>query len=196
MATFAELLADIYTITNRPDLVAETKLALKAATLKAHQSDFYPKDLYETGIQWATPAYIQSLEYRSLIPRWRAFKFLRKLDSTGRIAGDFLPLLTPEQTVDKYNVNREDICYLAGQMLEIRSSTQDHYMLVGCYLQPDVTEAFYTSWIAQDHPYLLVYEAARTLFKTIGFDEQSAQMDRLVQEQFVILKQEVTAYGE
>jgi hypothetical protein len=63
-------------------------------------------------------------------------------------------------------------------------------------LQPDVTEAFYTSWIAQDHPYLLVYEAARTLFKTIGFDEQSAQMDRLVQEQFVILKQEVTAYGE
>ena len=53
MATFTELCNDVYTMTKRPDLVAETKLAVKAATLKAHQSDFYPKDIYETGIQFS-----------------------------------------------------------------------------------------------------------------------------------------------
>ena len=52
MASFTSLLNDVYTITNRPDLIAETKLAVKQATLKMHQSDYYPKDLFETGIAW------------------------------------------------------------------------------------------------------------------------------------------------
>ena len=34
MATFSDLTSDVMTITNRPDLIAETKLAVKAATLK------------------------------------------------------------------------------------------------------------------------------------------------------------------
>ena len=39
-----------HTITNRPDLINETKLAVKAATLKIHQSDYYYRDLIEQGI--------------------------------------------------------------------------------------------------------------------------------------------------
>ena len=52
MATFAELLADVYTLTNRSDLIAETKLAVKMATLKMHQRDYFYKDIRETGIQF------------------------------------------------------------------------------------------------------------------------------------------------
>ncbi len=194
MATFAELLADTYIITNRPDLVNETKLAVKAATLKAHQSDFYPKDLYEVGITWPTPDYIQSIEYRTLIPRWRAFKYLRKYaDST---PGAFIKLLTPEQTLDGYNINKENVCYLAGEMLEIRSSTQDDYMILSCYINPILDENSYSSWIALDHPYAIIYEAARSIFKQIGWDEQAQQIRQEVGEQYQILKQEVTAYGE
>ena len=194
MASFAELVSDVYLITNRPDLVSETKLAVKAATLKAHQSDFYPKDLHEVGITWAPVGYIQSLEYRTLIPRWRAFKYLRKY-SSGAAAG-FINLLTPEQTLDAYGINKEDVCYLAGEMLEIRSSTQDQYMILSCYINPILDENSYSSWIALDHPYAIVYEAARSIFKSIGWDEQAAQIKQEVAEQYQILKQEVTAYGE
>jgi hypothetical protein len=194
MASFAELVADTYIITNRPDLVNETKLAVKAATLKAHQSDFYPKDLYEVGITWPTPDYIQSIEYRTLIPRWRAFKYLRKY-ADGQ-PGAFISLLTPEMTLDRYSINKDDICYLAGEMLEVRSSTQDAYMILSCYLNPILDENSYTSWIALDHPYAIVYEAARSIFKQIGWDEQAASIRQEVGEQYQILKQEVTAYGE
>jgi len=194
MATFAELLADTYIITNRPDLVNETKLAVKAATLKAHQSDFYPKDLYEVGITWPTPDYIQSIEYRTLIPRWRAFKYLRKYADS--LPGAFIKLLTPEMTLDRYSINKEDICYLAGEMLEIRSSTQDDYMILSCYINPILDENNFSSWIALDHPYAIVYEAARSIFKQIGWDEQAASIRQEVGEQYQILKQEVTAYGE
>jgi hypothetical protein len=194
VANLSELISDVYTMTNRPDLVNETRLAVKAATLKAHQSDFYPKDIYEVGIEWPDPDYIQSLDYRTLIPRWRAFKYLRKYADGA--PGDFINLLTPEQTLDRFAINKDDICYLAGEMLEIRSSTQDTYMILACYRNPDLADNSFSSWIALDHPYVIVYEAARAIFKQIGFDEQATQIRQEVAEQYMILKQEVTAYGE
>lgn len=188
MATFAELLSDTYLLTNRPDLVNETKMAVKAATLKLHHTDFYPKDLYETGISWSPVSYIQSLDYRSLIPRWRSFKFLRKYDATTSTPGDFFSLLVPEQVLDSYNQARSDICYLAGESLEIKSSTQDDNMIIGCYIHPDITEGNFTSWVALDHPYAIVYEAAASLFKMIGYDEQATMMKQMVVEQVMELR--------
>lgn len=186
MATFAELVADVKILTNRPDLDAETKLAVKAATLKAHHSDFYPKDIYEFTILWSPVAYTQSMDYRTLVPRWRAFKYLRKHDGTS--ATDFFTLLTPEEVLDGYGIDKEDVCYIAGEQIEIRSSTEDTYMLCGCYRHPDITEAGYSSWIALDHPYAIVYEATAKIFKMIGFDEQAAQIQREVVEQYALLR--------
>ena len=194
--TFNELLAEIYLITNRPDLVSESKSALKSATLKAHQSDYYLKDLHEVGLLWSPIAYQQSLDYRTIVPRWRAFKFLRKYDSTGSTPGDFFALLTPEETLDSYGVNREDVCYLAGEQIEIRSSTEDTYMLLGCYRQPDITEATYSSWAALDHPWAIIYEAARIIFNATGKKEEASGIQREVLEQIAALRNSnITAGG-
>ena len=196
MATFAELVADVKVLTNRPDLDSEIKLAVKAATLKAHHTDYYPKDLFETAIQWSPVAYTQSLEYRSLIPRYRAFKFLRKLDSTGLLPGVFFKVITPEESLDAYYVDKENVCYLAGEALEIKSSTEDEFMIFGCYLHPDITESTYNSWIALDHPYCIEYEATSKIFKQIGYDEQATMMNKEVMEQFMLLRNsEILAQG-
>ena len=189
MATFAELVADVKTITNRPDLDSEIKLAVKVATLKAHHSDFYPKDLFETAIAWSPIAYQQSLEYRTLVSRWRALKYLRKYDASGSGSpGIFFNILTPEQILDDYGVDQDNICYLAGEYLQIRSSTEDAYMLLGCYVHPDITEATYSSWIAVEHPFAIEYEAISKIFKSIGYDEQAAQLEREVVAQFTLLR--------
>lgn len=194
MATFAELVSDVYVLTNRPYLVDETKLAVKMATLKAHQSDYYPKDLHEVGISWSEPAYIQSIEYRTLLPRWRAFKYLRKYYNDA--PAGFFTLLTPEMTLDRYGCNKENVCYIAGEMLEIRSDTQDSNMILGCYLNPITDENTYTSWIALDHPYAIIFEAARIIFRQVGSVDESNSMRQEVAEQYQILKQEVVGYGE
>ncbi len=187
MASFTELLSDVYTITNRPDLVAETKLAVKAATLKAHQSDFYYKDLYETGVQFSSADYNQVLEFRTLFPRFRSNKYIRKTDATG-VPGDFLSLITPALSLDRYGSQREDVYYAAGDVIQIKSSTQLQYILFGCYLNPDITESGYSSWVALDHPYYIVFEAAVTIFKTIGQDEAAAVYTKLSAEQLAMLK--------
>lgn len=186
--TLAELISEVYTITGRPDRVAETASAIKSATLKAHQSDYFYKDVFETGVAFDSSAYVQQLDYRTLLPLWRAVKYLRKYDNTNAVPGNFLNLIVPEQVLDRYMVEKTNIYYVAGAYLNIRSETEEQYFLLGCYLNPDITTATYSSWIALDHPYAIIYDAAATVFKAIGKDEEAAAYRGLVAEQLQLLK--------
>lgn len=186
--TLNELIAEVYTITGRPDRIAETRSAIKAATLKMHQSDYYYKDLYENGIAFDSSEFYQQLEYRTLIPRWRAAKYLRKYDSVGMTAGRFLDLVPPEMVLDDYKLERSDIYYVAGAHLNIKSSSKEQYYLLGCYINPDVTDAGFSSWIADDHPFAIIYDAAASVFKAIGKDGENSLYRELVAEQLTLLK--------
>lgn len=186
--TLAELIAEVYTITGRPDRVAETLSAVKAATLKAHQSDYYYKDLFESGLDMLTPDFAHSLDYRQVLPRWRALKYLRKLDYPANVPGKMLDIVVPENVLDNYRIQRTDICYVAGDYVQINCSEEQRYFLLGCYLNPDINQNTYTSWIAQDHPYAIIFDAAATVFKAIGKDEETAQFRGLVMEQIAMLK--------
>lgn len=190
--TFAEILAEVYLLTNRPDLEAETKSAIKAATLKAHYTDFYSKDIYEDYITFDEAAYHQSIDYIALITNFRALKYIRKWDTTNgqpiQGEGCFLKVVTPDNVLDAYHTDRVDICYVAGRNIEIKSSTQLAAVLFGCYVSPIVTESGYSSWVADLYPWAIIFEAARVIFKSIGYDEQSRAYDSFVAEQYTILR--------
>jgi hypothetical protein len=179
--SFASLVADVMTLTNRPDLVNETNLAVKAATLKAHHKDDFIKDFFEASITWTTADYFQTLDYKSVIPLWRKPRYIRKYAST---PGVFFKLVEPEKVVDGYGTDRTDIYYVAGANINIRSSTQFQYALVGCYVNPIVTSNGFSSWIADDHPFAIVYEAAAIIFKSIGFDEQVITYRDMVKDEY------------
>lgn len=180
----AELRTEVYTLTNRPDLIAQTLTAIRSATLKLHQLDYFYKDLFETGIQFSSAEFIQSFEYRVLVPRWRALKYIRKFDllPAPGLPATFFEILVPENVLDDYSQHKEDICYVAGSVLQLRSSTEFTNALLGCYLNPVITEAGYdagNSFIATEHPYAIIYDAAATVFKMIGKDSESAAYRQL-----------------
>ena len=185
---FSELCAEVYTITGRSDRVAETESAVKAATLKAHQQDYFYKDIFETGISFASSEFTQSFDYRLTLPRWRALKYLRKWDNVGLAPGTELEVILPELILDRYKVQRQDICYVAGSYIQINSSTEEQYYLLGAYLNPDITTSGFSSWVALDHPYAIVFDAAATVFKAIGKDEEAAAYRGLLAEQISLLK--------
>lgn len=195
--TLTSIINDVYTLTNRPDLVGETLLAVRNSTLKAHRTDFYPKDFVETGITFDYAQSQQVLEYKTLVPRWRALKYIRKFygDTTQGCPGEFLTVITPEEVLDSYSVNREDVCYLAGMDLKIRTREKLTHFLLGCYINPDVTPENYCSWIADEQPAAILYDAAATIFKTIGFDEQNAAYQNLISAEYSLLKQNILATG-
>lgn len=191
--TFDELVAEVYLITNRPDMVAETKSAVKAATLKAHKSDFFSKDIFETGIQFDESTFRHSLDYITLVPNFRAFKYFRRVEDENDDVGAFLEIITPEEVLDSYGINRVDIAYVAGRVLEIRACVEFQFGLLGAYVLPVVTEADYASWVAEQFPYSIIYEAARVLFLAIGYTDQSVTFTRLTAEEYILLKQSALA---
>ena len=196
--SFASVVSDVMALTNRPDLVNETNLAVQAATLKAHQFDDWIKDFNEYSIAFTTSDYFQSLDYKSVIPLWRKPRYMRKYDNTAITGGptDFLEYIPPEKVIDEYGYNRTNIFYVAGNQIQIRTDSPYQYFLVGCYVNPDITVAGYDSWIANDHKFAIVYEAVAIILKTVGMDEQVVTYRDMVDEQMRLLTQHaVTGLG-
>lgn len=185
----AELQAEVISLTKRPDLAALTLSAIKSATLKMHQADFYAKDLVETGIEFDAARYLQTLQYKTINPRYRALKYLRKVDPVSlEPYGPALTVITPDSFMDNYNIEKENVVYEAGQALEIRVNISTKYFLFGFYVNPDVTTDSYSSWIAQDFPYSIIYDATATIFKSTGYTDQETSMRGLVNEQIAMIK--------
>lgn len=181
--TFDELVAEVYLITNRPDRTAETISAVKAATLKAHKYDFYSKDIYETGVEFTEAAYKQSLDYISLLSNFRAFKYVKRVTDEYDEVGVPIEIVTPEEVLDSYGCLRSDIAYVAGRVLEIRASVPFSKLLLGCYVHPVIRTGAYTSWIAEQHPFLIIHEAARRIFISLGqLEEANGQRQLMLEE--------------
>lgn len=186
----AELKTEVYSLTNRPDRVDETAAAIRSATLKAHQSDYYYKDIFELGLSFPTAEYVQNFDYRSSIPTWRALKYFRKYDITAGVGteGKELDIILPENVFDEYKIEKTDVCYGAGAYIQIKSSTKQQLYIVGCYVNPVITDTGYSSWVALDHPYFIVFDAAATVFKAIGKDEEASAYRGMVGEQLAMLR--------
>jgi hypothetical protein len=185
---FDELTEEVFLITNRRDLVAETNSAIKAATLKAHKSDFYSKDIFETGIEFDSADFRQSLDYVTLLSNFRAFKYFRRVEDENDDVGQFIEIIAVDEILDSYDINRTDIAYVAGRVLEIRSSVTFSKALLGCYVLPIVREGAYLSWVAEQFPFAIIHEAARRIFRSIGQMEEAQAQRGFVAEEYSELK--------
>jgi hypothetical protein len=187
---FSELQSEVTGLTKRADLLNSHIIpAIKRSTLKLHQKDFFPKDLYEVAVTFPTAAYEQSLDYMvDVSARWRALKYVRKIDSTtGLPFGEPLKVLSPEQLLDDYGVEKTNVCYEAGLLLQIKTYEEVSQFLIGCYVSPDVTDAAYSSWIATLYPYAIVYESAAVVFTQTGDTERATFYRALAAEESAVI---------
>ena len=198
MTTFSAIVDDVYTLTNRSDLVKETQFAVKAATLQLHRSDFFYKDILETALQFNEASFIQAIDYRVLFPRFRGLKYLRKYDPTGTgYAGTEFKIITPEEIFDSYGAQRTDVAYLAGSVIQLRSISALKYILIGIYQNPVVDPENYDSWIEKEAHNAVVFKAASIIFGTILGDvsrqNSNAQMAQL--EMVELINSNIQAQG-
>lgn len=212
---YSDLVAAVYTLTNRPDLVNETATAIKAATLRAHHSDFYYKDIVEVAANFTNLTYLQQIPL-GFFSSFRALKYIRKYYPGATINnpppqdqnpnnfpplfgsyytpganlpdGRFFEIITPEEVLNSYGVNKIDVAYLAGQTIQIRSGDAFQYVLCGYYQHPNVTPDGYSSWVANENPYAIIYAATAIVFKTIGYDEQNQMYSGLMAEEIAMLQ--------
>ena|ERR1700752_540301 len=188
--TFNEIYDEVILITKRPDLAARTQQAIRAATLKAHQSDFYYKDVVEVSVQFTSVFFLQNFVPTEVVPNFRKAKYIRLWEGdVNGMFGKFLKPIQIENSQDAYGCTKSDVFYMAGQNLQIRGTAALDKVLFGCYVNPTVLPiGAYSSWIATEMPYVIIYEAARTIFKSISFTEQANEYSQLVGELFQELK--------
>src|SRR4051812_5601790 len=114
MSQFSNIVADVYTLTARPDLVAETSLAVRNATLKAHRLEKWKRDIQELSvlIPTNTQAVVQ-LDIPTYFARWRQFKYIRPVDAlTLSPFSKFLTVLEPDGIFDEYLAEKTDVYYI------------------------------------------------------------------------------------
>lgn len=177
---FQSLVDQVGVITLRPDLSVQAAQAIKAATLKAHYSDFFKYDMYEVGIQFDDEGYKQSFDSLQLIPRWRQIEYVRLY--VDGVATNLLDVIEPDNLLDVLNDERINIAYQAGTTVHISSDVSFQHVLIGVYLRPQLDEDDYGSWIAHQHPYIIIHEAARQVLSSTGRLEEANAQHRLYLE--------------
>ena len=201
MATIETLAADVYTLTNRPDLEQETKVALRKALLKFHSADTFKRDLFTQRIQTALHTPLLPDEFRWVIslsefPRFRRPKILHTPISGSVV---IFKEVAADNLFDAYSGERQNYFFIAGSAITIRSQTAQPYLDFTYYRYPLVpplssTAAPIDSWIAEQFPDAIVEEAAGAVFKMIGKDEEFSRYQTLFQENLSLLRQ--TDLGE
>lgn len=183
---FSTLLNDVYTHTNRPDLVNETTLAIRKATSKAHGSDEFPEDMVQvTVVPSSTDKPNEYLLDVSAIPFMRHRKIMQLINASTRRAYEQISI---NDLFDSYGNLKKDCWYKAGLMYRVNAYL-DTASLDCIYLQnPDTNPASYTSWIALEHPEAVVEEAASQVFKMTGKDAEFQRYAQLSMENLMRLK--------
>lgn len=189
--TYAEILAEVTTLTDRPDMATEIASMVKAATLRMHHSDFYARDLAENTIDLGSDGFSFSFA-NTTFTRFRALSYLRKYDNATATAGAFFDHLDigrdGKNVLNAYGVEKNDVWYAAGANIVLRSSSSVRYLLAGWFQNPITDPATYASWIADLVPHAIIFDACSLIFQTIDQQNQSRKYDALVAEQLQLVK--------
>lgn len=224
MATLTSLSTDVYTITNRPDLAAETRVALRKAIFKFHTAETFSRDLNTVRLQMALYTPVIAGQYRwafdlqdaDLFPRFRRLFALNYppdllnrpsnvpaplIDGWARLGPDQrkITVISSDNLFDNYRSERAQYAYIAGSALNIKLAWAMDYIDVQYYKWPTVPplntpDGTITSWICDQFPDCVIEEACGTVFKMIGKDDESSRYQTLFQENLAMLK--TTAVGE
>jgi hypothetical protein len=170
---FGELCDDVITITNRPELVAETQLAVRNATLKFHMIDFFFRDRVEKLLQFSASSTGFQIDIKTEFENWRKFDYIRPYDlNTAAPKNKYIKEVAPSNIFDQFTRAKTDVCYVAGTSLNMRTADAESAFLCGWFKYPKVTPNNFSSWIAEMYPAIIVEEAAGRMLWVLGMVEE------------------------
>jgi len=180
MTTFAELETLVLEQTRRPEVSAVTKAAIKSATLRAHHVDFFPRDL-NTSLLTYTPSSTAVLydfpNIQNTLIRLRSIQFIQGIDAATSTPVENLEYRTADDLFDSDGNRRAHMYTLIGATLRIYPTNATGAATAFFFQNPNVTEAQYSSWIADTYPEELAMWAAAIVFARTGFVEMAKQFN-------------------
>lgn len=184
MTTFADMQALVREITKRQELVGIIDGAIRMATIRAHNVDFFKRDRAIKPLTYSIPpsesVWVDIANISTALPRLRAFEKVYSVDQATLTPVEELTLTN--QFFDQTNTLKWHVFDLIGDTLRVRAQRVTGRFDVYYYQNPDVTSAAYFSWIANEFPEEVAYWAAGIVWARTGNVEQA----RITQEQHVM----------
>ena len=156
------------------DIVEAVAVFETAAFIQELDTGTLPRYRSLNHIRKWDPAYEQYQLTPSLLPPLYGFQNIDGIPTNPNLALKMLDIITPDNIFDMYRTERVDVAYVAGTSIKIKSSTSLTQALVGWYAYPvtGVSAATqystYSSWIATEFPWAIIYDAAGTELFSIG----------------------------
>ena len=212
MATLNSIADDVYVITNRPDLVVETQVAIRKAIRKFHGAETFNRDLTIKQVDMTVLTPDAPGQYRWTIPLTTFDKFRRfhgvnyppdrkiPLNTTPAplidVSSAFNPIrefvqVAANNLFDGYGYERSSYFMLVGNTVTVKANWYVDYLNFLFFQWPtipaDVTNPI-VSWIADEYSDAIVEEASGMIFKMIGKDDEYQRFQGLFAENLAILK--------
>jgi hypothetical protein len=157
-----DLIQEVITNTNRPELLAETKLAIRRATIKMHNLDYFTGDITEGKLS-ITPTIKPRIDMTQFGQRFRKFSAIYVMID-GKLS-KAIPKIDPEV----FNSSSATSGYYTlGGTLVIQNCGVVSGIIFQYYTAPVTTDDDYNSWIASKHPFAIIDEASRTVLASVG----------------------------
>lgn len=179
MALFDDILTDVYVLTNRPDLVSESKLGIRVATIKLHNLEFWREDRVEEEIAVVTADSEFTISSAvavggfSYVPRPNNLVFKK---ATSDVTFEEI---NPKQLLDGYGFKKFNVYYRAGASYKFLTEDADTSVYCSYYRQPVATETGYDSWIATMYQHYVAVEAALFVANSAGDKELEARLQNM-----------------
>jgi hypothetical protein len=185
MATFAEMITAVTDITKRPELVTLTKQAVRQATLRAHHTDFFPRDRDSAVLTYtpsSTASFIDIPGIYAAIPQLRTPEFLQSEDVSTQAPTENLEFLNSFKDFwDDQGIRKLSVFTQQGESLRCSFASATGRARLWYYLNPVVSDAAYSSWIANAHIEEVAQWAAGIIWARTGFTEQASQAQTSVE---------------
>lgn len=179
MTTFAEMRSLVLGITKRPELVGLTDTAIRIATQRAHQVDFFRRDLQVTQIPYTVSLTAMFYDFPNVstsLPRLRTIKNVYGLTSEG-FKIEQLEYRETDDLYDSDGAPRRYVYCVIGDTLRCFFDLPTGIAEVYYFRMPNVSVDSYSSWIADAHPDELAQWASAIVFARSGFMEIASQIN-------------------
>jgi hypothetical protein len=178
MTTFNELYDLTVDLTKRPELVAITQSAVRTATLRAHHTDFFRRDLQLAPLTYTVQPesyYYDFPNISSSLLRLRTIKNVYSITQVGGHQTEQLEYRESDDLYDRDGNPRRYVYTLIGDTLRCYFDIPTGLTQVYYFQNPNVTAGSYTSWIADTYPDDLAGWAAAVVMARTGFLEMAAR---------------------
>ena len=185
--TFAEILAEVLTITARPDRETEIASAINAVLSRCVLKTNFARDLVETTINIDPTLYGSTIDFSSLVTRFRKFKYVKVTGVRG-----YLHPIDSDKVFTPGGILQNNRYYVAGLNLTYMISTLSPTLEIGYYQyaakQNELTVP--THWMFDLAPWAIIDLASARIFRSIGDDTSAAQYEKSGIEFYDIAKRD------